>query len=224
MSRHSLRFNHHPRPQPEHPIGHVTDRRVVRDQQHRLVVPPVEIPQQAQDHSTCLEVEFTGGLIAQQDRRFLGQCPGDGHALLLSARQLGRKVIGTVRQPDQFEHCAGTAASVMPGQFGNQLNVLGSSERRNQIEELEDEPDLRAAIGDLLISAQPGHVDTVHHQRSGRDVVNGTGQVECRGFAGAAGTQKNGELPGGNLEVDFAQGPNRSWTLPVGLVYLFHDD
>ena len=38
-------------------------------------------------------VQRTGGLIAEQELGVLGQRPGNGNALLLAARKLGREVV-----------------------------------------------------------------------------------------------------------------------------------
>src|SRR5258708_5336927 len=63
-------------------------------------------------------VEVPGGLVGQQHRGPVGQRPGDGHPLLLPARQLGRQVAGPVGQSDHLEQLADPGAALGPGDAG----------------------------------------------------------------------------------------------------------
>src|SRR6185436_6059829 len=47
-----------------------------------------------------LAVEITGGLVGEQHLGVGDECTGDGHALLLAARQLSRVVLEPVPEPD----------------------------------------------------------------------------------------------------------------------------
>ncbi len=66
---------------------------LVRDHQHGDAVVHVQAPQQLHDLAAALGVEVAGGLVGQQHRRLGDDGAGDRHALLLAARQLGRRVV-----------------------------------------------------------------------------------------------------------------------------------
>ena len=57
----------------------------------------------------AMTVEGGGRFVGQDDARLVGQCAGDGHALLLSAREHRRQVVGPVANAEivhQFERAA----------------------------------------------------------------------------------------------------------------------
>jgi hypothetical protein len=60
--------------------------------------------------STCdagLAVERAGGFVAEQHLGPLGDGAGDGDALLLAARKLGREMVHPVRQADALQRLFG---------------------------------------------------------------------------------------------------------------------
>ena len=69
----------------------------------------------------------------------------DRDALLLAARELGREMVELVSQPDQprlWRARAKRSASSRGAQVERQDHVLERRERRQQLEELEDDPDV----------------------------------------------------------------------------------
>ena len=90
----------HARVQAHDPVGHAGDRRVVRHQQHRVVTFAGEVTQHAEHLPARVQIEAAGRLVAQHQRRFLHQRPGDRDPLLLAARQLRREPVDDLRQPD----------------------------------------------------------------------------------------------------------------------------
>ena len=76
---------------------------IVGDQDERLAVVPVELPQEGQDLRRALGVQVAGRLVGQDQRRLVDEGPGDRHPLLLAARQLGRAVVGAVTETDEVE-------------------------------------------------------------------------------------------------------------------------
>jgi hypothetical protein len=201
----------------EDPVGHVPDCRVVGDEEHGLARLPVEAPQQPQDHATGLEIELAGGLITQQDRRILHQCPGDRHPLLLASRQLGWEVIGPFGETDLCQDEARPFGGVAAGELGDQLDVLGGGEGRDQVEELEDEAHGRATKRHPVVGIEPGQVDALDGHRALGGVVDGTDQVEQRGLSGAARPQDHGEFARSHLEIDPLEGMHGGGSLAVGL-------
>jgi hypothetical protein len=58
---------------------------------------------QGEDLGAAVGVEVAGRLVGQDDLRLVDQGPGDGDALLLAARELGRLVVGSIGQADEAE-------------------------------------------------------------------------------------------------------------------------
>ena len=91
-------------------------------------------------------VEIAGGLVGQQDRRIVGERAGDRDALLFAAGELRRIVMAASRQPDFVEQRAAPRCRHRPaGNLHRHQDVLERRQRRDQVEELEDEADLLAA-------------------------------------------------------------------------------
>jgi hypothetical protein len=78
----------------------------VGDEQQRRLSTPLQLKQQIDDVRTGFAVEIAGGLVGEKDLRPRAQRARYRHALLLTARQLRRKVIGTLRQANFGQHLA----------------------------------------------------------------------------------------------------------------------
>jgi hypothetical protein len=98
-------------------------------------------------------VEVPGGLVREENSRFLDQGARDRYPLLLAAGQLGGQVPGPVAQPDLGQRLRG-ALLPFPGihvqrdQRG--LGVLLGGQGGDEVEGLEDEADRgRADLGEL---------------------------------------------------------------------------
>jgi hypothetical protein len=102
-------------------------------------------------------VECRRGFVKQHQLRLHGKSPGDGHALLLPTGKLRRVYVELVRQPDLAEQLVGVGLRLLLlgllDADGGFHHVLDGGEMREEIEELEDHPDL----GPL-----PGYVARVH--------------------------------------------------------------
>ncbi|MNI34352.1 hypothetical protein D3C73_883410 [compost metagenome] len=83
----------HPVADAAHHLHLVSDQ---NDGQTQVAVQPV---QQGQDVLGRLRVQGAGRLVAQQDAGAAGQGAGDADALLLTARQLSRVLLGMIGQP-----------------------------------------------------------------------------------------------------------------------------
>ncbi|OLB60596.1 MAG: hypothetical protein AUI11_13210 [Acidobacteria bacterium 13_2_20CM_2_66_4] len=108
----------------------------------------MKLLQQIHDGLTAARVEVPGWLVREQDERLAGDGSSDGDALLLTARQLTRKMLRAMRHADAFERrldallpLGGFHASI--GE--RQLDVLEHGEIANQVEALKDKADLAVA-------------------------------------------------------------------------------
>src|SRR5687768_18545620 len=88
---------------------------------------------------------FRSRLVREQDRGRTADGAGHRHALLLTAGELAGQVLGAVRHADLLErsHHPVLALGRLHAAVGErQLDVLVDVEIADQIEALEDEPDL----------------------------------------------------------------------------------
>ena len=91
-------------------------------------------------------VEVAGRLVGEQHGRPAHEGAGDGDALLLAARKLGRLVPEPVGQADRLdEFLEPTRVELAPGDRQRQGDVLRRRQGRQEVERLEDEADLVAA-------------------------------------------------------------------------------
>ena len=86
------------------PAAHHVDDALVVGGHHHGGPGLVDAVEQAHDALARGRVEVAGGLVGQQDQRAVDERPGDGHALLLTARQLVREAVLLAGQADQLEH------------------------------------------------------------------------------------------------------------------------
>ena len=117
-----------------------------------------------------LGVEGGGGLVEQHDLRLHGQRPDDGHALLLSAGQLGGPVVGTVGQAHALQEGHGLLLGLRPGLLldlaGGHGQVVQHRLVGKQVEVLEHHAHLLAVQGQIHLFA--GDVHAVEDDRAGR--------------------------------------------------------
>ena len=121
------------------------DAHLVGDDDHRDAQGPVQLLQQRQDGGGGGGVQGGGGLIAQKHIRLGGQCPGDGHPLLLSSGKLGGIGVGLVLQPHCLQQLQGTLPGLAGGnalQLQGEAHVLQAGALHQQVEALEDHGDL----------------------------------------------------------------------------------
>ena len=121
-------------------IGHGRERGVVRDDDDRNALLAAGILQQLQDLLAGFIVERARGLVAQKQLGVLCQCAGDGHALLLAARKLCRKVAQALAQANLAKRLFGIER--IGANLSCELNVFEGRQVGDQIVELEDKADV----------------------------------------------------------------------------------
>ena len=97
--------------------------------------------------SVKIRIEVPGGLVGEQDLRLVHEGPGDGHALLLAARERQRMVVSTVLESELFEdreHLGARNTSRRPHHLERHGDVLLDGARRQQLEILEHDADVTA--------------------------------------------------------------------------------
>jgi hypothetical protein len=114
----------------------------------------------------CLARDDIGVGSAKGISRPVGVGFGVVQALLLAARQLGRKMIHAMSQINQGQS-VGRIHGVLRD-LGDERDVLACSQARHQIEELENEADRLAAVPREVIRGGPGEIPAVFRNRTGR--------------------------------------------------------
>src|SRR3982074_3022655 len=84
-------------------IGKLEDSWIVSDHDKRAVGAFRHCPQNVHHAASSLMVKVTGRLIADDEFRFMYQCTGNRHALLLATAQLARKRVQARAKIDGFE-------------------------------------------------------------------------------------------------------------------------
>ena len=169
----------------------------------------MQFGEQAEDILGGGGIQVSGGLVGEDHRRLRHQCPGDGHALLLATGELTRSVVDAVTEPDSAQRLDGARLALLRCdarvQHG-QLDVAPCRQRGQQVELLEDEPDLLVAHhGKLGL----GHVrdvgagETVGARGRG---VEAADDVHQRRLARARRAGDGDELALVDLEGDTAHG------------------
>jgi hypothetical protein len=176
----------------------------------QMVAPPrCSSRRQLHHRFAVFRVEVTGRFVRQQDRRLAGDGAGHGDALLLTARELRRQVLGAMRHADALERGVGALAAL--GRLHaaidqRQLDVLEHGEVANQVEALEDEPDLAVADARALRQREVRDLVAVQHVRAfGRRVQQSEDRQQRR--LAAARWAGNGDVFAlRDFEVDTGQG------------------
>ena len=171
------------------------------------------------------EIEFAGRLVGEQDRVARRQGAGDRHALLFPTRQLVREVTHTLRQSHAFEGVDGTVVGVGPtGGIGTELDVLEGRQTREQVERLEDEPDLLAPDRRPFSLACAGHIDAGHPHRPRGRCVERPDHVQQRGLAAARGTKDDHERGVVDMQADPVDRGDLDVADPVALRHIVQID
>jgi hypothetical protein len=95
-----------------------------------------------------MRIEISRRLVRDDKRRPMDQSAGNGSPLLLAAAQLMDEMIFSLLQSHQLDQLVRALFAFgrrRPLQKQRQRNILAHVHRRQEIEELENEPDLPAA-------------------------------------------------------------------------------
>ena len=184
--------------------GHVV---VVGDHQDRLAA-CVQATEQLDDLLAAFGVEGAGGLVGEQEGGLVGERPGDGEALALATGQRARRRLRLVRQAEQVEQVSATRLrrlALQPGHHGGERHVLQDGHALEQVEELEDDPDVLAAHPGQLVLGLAGDLLVGEHDRALVGLVEAGDEVEQGRLAAARRAHDRDELAPVHLEVGTSQ-------------------
>ena len=100
--------------------GALGGQRIVGDHQDGLAELGVELAEQGQDVVRALAVEVAGGLVRHDDLRVVHDGARDGHALLLTTRELARVVAHALFETDHAQGRLGALLALLGAQLGEQ--------------------------------------------------------------------------------------------------------
>jgi hypothetical protein len=165
------------------------------------------VAQQGKDLAAGRRVQVARRLVGEHHRRAGDERAGDGHALLLAARELGRAVAEAVGQADLLdEFVEPLRVRLAAGQLERQGDVLGRGEHREQVEELEDEADVVAPQAGERGVVELGDVEAGDGHVARRGLVQTGEDVHQRRLARARRAHHGGQVAGGDVDADAAQG------------------
>ncbi|MBP1657450.1 MAG: uncharacterized protein H6Q31_2051 [Bacteroidetes bacterium] len=182
--------------------------RIVRDHDDGLLELLVQAIEQRHHFARRNAVQVAGRFVRHQHRRIGDQCPRNGHALFLSARKLLGVVLHTVREADHRKGCFNVLAAFPAREFRKQewqLHILECCQHREQVIELENEPDvIRAPLGEGRL-AQRGDLGSVDGDGSLIRTVDAGDEIQQGGLSGSGRTHHSEELSVGNGDADVVQ-------------------
>jgi hypothetical protein len=201
--------------EPQHPVGHSGDRRIMRDDHGRGAELLIDARDGGQHDLAGIIIECSGRLVAQQNIRRFDDGSGDGDALLFAAGKLRRKMIEPLGQPDQGQRRARVERLI--GDFVHQRDVFEYREARNQIVELEHEADMLAPVARQFRVVGINEIVVAPHRLTGCGRIEAAEDVQQRRFAGAGGPQQHDEFALIDVEVDVAQRMHRDFAHDIDL-------
>ena len=186
---------------------------LVRDHDHRHAVAR-QLAHRVEHVADELGVERRGRLVEQHQLRLHGERAGDRDTLLLAARERDGIRVELVAEPDPLEQLLPTAPGVAARHTldldRRQRHVLERGHMREQVELLEDHPDLGplarhlvfAQLVQLAVRLAIAHELAVDRQPARVDLLEVVDAAQERGLARAGGAEHAHDLAPLDLEVD----------------------
>jgi acyl-CoA thioesterase I len=160
---------------------------------------------------TRFAVEIAGWLVGKNDLWPRTERTRDGHALLLAAGKLSRKMIGAVRQADLAQHVARALKGLgVAGKFQRQSDVFERRHGGNEVERLEDDANVGATHGGKPVFIEAGEVVLGHTHGARAGAFEAGHDHQQRGLARAAGTDNGHRLASADVERDVLQDRDRT--------------
>ena len=158
----------------------------MRDQHQGGAEIAVQAEQQIAHRFGRAVVQVAGGLVGQQQSRAVHQGTGNGHALLLAARELTGPVVHAIGQTDGVQHLGrGFAGVRLSGHLQRQGGVVQRAQAGQEVKTLEHDADAVAPQIGQAIGIQAAQVHAIHTDLPSRRPLKARQQEQQRGFARA---------------------------------------
>ena len=158
-------------------------------------------------------VQVTRGLVGQDDYRRGDEGTGYGHALLLTAAELGRGVAHTLVESHTVDglhgHLAPLAGAIGTVIHQGQLHILEHRCAGQQVVALEHKAYLAVAYVGQLVAAQGTHIDAVDAVGARGGTVEAPQYIEQRTLAAATGAHDAHNIALLDAKADTPQGMHR---------------
>jgi hypothetical protein len=177
----------------------------------------VEAEEEVEHLCTALGVERAGRFVSEQERGLIGECTSDRESLSFTTRQRRGERHRLVEQTQQIEKVTRPTLCCTPSRSADERSerdVLERGHPVDQVEELEDDPDVaapqsREVVLTRICEVRARHLDlaVVRHVEAGDDVEQGR-------LARPRRTHQRDELAHREPQVHAAQRANRRdiWT------------
>ena len=168
----------------------------------------VQFAQQLDDLGAVLRVEVTCGLVGEDELGVGHHGTGDGHTLLLSARELLGEVLRPMADGHALQdvvHALLAFGGTKPQIGQRQLHVLEDVQLVYQVEALEDEAYLALADAGAVLLVQVGHLLPQQTVAARGGVVQQAEDVQQGGLATTRGAHDGYEFALLYLEVHLVQ-------------------
>src|SRR3712207_1165859 len=194
------------------PLAHHVHHLLVVGSDHYRCADAVDAVQKLHDAHARVRVEVAGRLVGDEDRRLRDEGPCDRDALLLPAGELVGELLHLPAQPHKVEYLGDLRADGAPllaSDLHRVGDVLGGGLVREQLEVLEDAPDV-APVAGYLAPGDRGEPRAVDVDGPSRGLYLLQDQAHHRGLAGAASSYQEDELAGIYLQAHPLQRDGRS--------------
>src|SRR5262245_34270255 len=211
--------------QPDCPIRALGERRVVSHEQQRRAGVAIELDEQVDDGTAVLGVEASGRLVGEQDLGPVGERARDRNALLFTARELRRIVVGAVAESNALEKLPPSVhLPIPPLKLHRDEHILERCERWQQLERLKDESHFFSPEAGARVFGERPEVLAVEAHDAFGGAVEPSEQTEQRGLARAGRSRDRDKLPRKDGEINISE--YREWpaAAQIGLLEGFGDD
>ena len=160
----------------------------MRCHQHRDAQLPIEFGDESQHVGAVLGIEVSCRLIGDEQRRLVDERAGDCGALHFAAGDLLRIMRKAMRNADTLGErpCAAFGFLILHArEQAGECDVVADRERRQQVEELEDEADLLAPHPRQFVVAHRRQIAILESERAARRAIHRAGDVQERRLAAA---------------------------------------
>ena len=198
-------------------VGHHADGRAIA----------VQLTQQLHHEFAVVRVEVARRLVGQQDGWLGHHRTGHCHALLLTARQLARQVPRPVSHADPLEGLVDALAALglgHPHVREGELHVLVHTQVADQVEALEDEPDLAVPRARALDDRQALDRPVVEPVLALRGCVEQAEDRQERRLAATRGAFDRDVLTEVDREVDAVESVGHDFVALENLADAFQTD
>ena len=169
----------------------------------------MKIADEREDLLARARVEIAGRFVGEEDWRIDRQRAGNRDALTFAARELVGKMVHARLELNEREQLAGALFDFLArpsAQVQREADVFERRQRRQQVEELEDESDLVAAHPRQVVVGEAGERLAVDAHTAGGRTVESADEIEERRLARSGGSDDRDHLAARDRDAHIVEG------------------